>query len=110
MVLDGEQAVLGAAALQPPLALQVQVVARVQRVVVVAELQREERVLAPGDVGVHVDFVLLLGEVGEALPADAVQVDLRSGGQVDVPVEGGGQIAEVRSGHGGMLDIEDTLL
>ena len=54
-------------------------------VVVVAELQSEERVLAPGDVGVDVNFVLIFGEVGESLPAQAVQVDLRPRRKVRVP-------------------------
>ena len=89
MILYGEQAVLRTGALQPPLPLQVEVVARVQGVVVVPELQGEECVLAPGDVGVHVHFVLFVRQVGEPFATDAVEVHLGSGGQVNVPGQGG---------------------
>ena len=68
-------------------------------VVVVAELEREEGVLAPGDVGIHVNFVLLFREVGETFTAHAVEVDLRSGGQVDVPARGQVRSGQVKSGQ-----------
>lgn len=41
-----------------------------------AELQREQRVLAPRHVGVHVDLVQGLGQVSEPLTADGTQVHL----------------------------------
>lgn len=59
------------------------IVAGVQRVLaalVRAELEREERVLAPGHVGVHVDLVQALRQVREALAPDRAQVHLRTGG------------------------------
>lgn len=58
---------------------QVLVVAGVQRVLaalVGAELQREQRVLAPRHVGVHVDLVQRLRQVREALAPDRAQVHL----------------------------------
>lgn len=56
------------------------VVAGVQRVLatfVSTELQREERVLAPGHVGVHVDLVQALRKVREPLATDRSQVNLQ---------------------------------
>lgn len=53
-----------------PSSAEIFVVAGVQRVLaalVSAELQREQRVLTPGHVGVHVDLVQRLGQVREAL-------------------------------------------
>lgn len=52
---------------------------------VVPELQREEGVFAPGNIGVHVDLVEILRQMGEPLPAHRSQVHLGPGGQVDVP-------------------------
>ena len=54
-------------------------------VLVLPELQGEQCVLPPGHVLDHLDLGLLLPERGEPLPADAPEVDLRPGGQVDVP-------------------------
>lgn len=49
------------------------------------ELQSEEGVLAPGNVGIHMDLVLRLGEMGEPLPANRAEVHLRPGSQMDRP-------------------------
>ena len=78
MVLDAEEAILRAGALKTAFALQVEVVTSMEGVVVVAELQCEERVLAPRDVGVDVDFVLVFRKMCEALAAQTVEVDLGS--------------------------------
>lgn len=62
---------------------EVLVITSVQRVLpalVNSELQREQRVLAPRHVGVYVDLVQRLGQVGEALATDRSQVHL---GQTD---------------------------
>lgn len=73
VVLGTEQAVVGAAWLQLAVAVQVLVVACVQCVTAAllrAELQREQRVFAPRNIGVHMDLVLAVGQVRESLPTD----------------------------------------
>ena len=54
-------------------------------VALLAELEREEGVLAPRHVLLHVDLALVLGEVGEPLPPHGPEVDLRPRREVDVP-------------------------
>lgn len=57
------------------------VVARVKRIattLIGTELEREQSVLAPRNVGVHVDLVLRLGQVRESFAADGPKVDLRN--------------------------------
>lgn len=41
------------------------------------ELQREQRVLAPRDIGVHMDFVLRFWQMGESFAADWPEIYLR---------------------------------
>lgn len=70
---------VGRPALNP--AVHLLVVARVQRIAAVlvgTELQREQRVLAPRNVGVDVDLVLRVGQMGEALATDGAQINLHS--------------------------------
>ena len=87
MVLAGEQTILGKLGHKSAVPHQILVVARVHRVLVrvLAELESEESVAAPGHVLLHLDLRLLLGQPREPLPPDAAEVDLRSGSQMDVP-------------------------
>ena len=66
---------------------QIHVVAGVDGVLVLVlpELEGEQRVLSPGHILLHLDLCLLLGQSGEPLPADTPEVDLGPGRQVDVP-------------------------
>ena len=49
------------------------------------ELEGEEGVLAPRDVLLDVDLLLIVAEVREPLPPDGEEVDLRPRGQVNEP-------------------------
>lgn len=49
------------------------------------ELQRKERILAPRNIGVHMDLVLRLRQMGESLASNGAQIHLRPGSQMDRP-------------------------
>lgn len=77
----------------------VPVVARVYGVSALVELQREERVLSPRGVGVHVDGLVVGGEAGVPPPAHAADVHLGTGGQVHGPQLGGSGDLGTRKGY-----------
>ena len=87
VVLAREQTLLVELRPEPPVPHQIHVVAGVDGVLVLllAELEGEQRVLAPGHVLLHLDLGLLLGQPGEPLPADTAQVDLGPGSEMNVP-------------------------
>lgn len=88
MILGREQAVRIALIDELSLPRQILVVARVQGVLSAflhAELESEESVFAPGNVGVDVDLVEILGEVRKSLPSDGPQIHLRPRGQMNQP-------------------------
>ena len=72
---------------QTAIARQVAVVCRVDGVVtrVLAELEREERRLAPRDVGVDVDLVASVAQMRKPAPADRSQIHLRPRCQIHEP-------------------------
>jgi len=64
------------------------VVARVQGITTAllgTELQRKERILAPRNVGIHMDLILRLREMSEPLASNGTQIHLRPGSQMDRP-------------------------
>lgn len=64
------------------------VVARVQGIasaLLGTELEGEKRILAPRNVGIHMDLILRLREMRESLASNGTQINLRPGGQVDRP-------------------------
>lgn len=86
MVLGRKEAIWIARVDQFALARQIFVIARVQRVLAAlfdAELECEERVFAPWDVGVDVDFVEALREMGKTFTANRTKIDLRTCCEVD---------------------------
>ena len=87
VVFAREQTVLVQLGHEPAVPHEIHVVARVDGVLVLklTELQGEQRVLAPGHVLLHLNLGLLLRQPGEPLPADAPEVDLGPGRQVDIP-------------------------
>ena len=87
VVLAREQTLLVELRPEPPVPHQIHVVAGVDGVLVLllAELEGEQRVLAPRHILLHLDLGLLLGQPGEPLPADAAQVDLGPGSKMNVP-------------------------
>ena len=87
MVLTGEQTILGKLGHESAVPHQILVVARVHRVLVrvLSELESEEGVAAPGHVLLHLDLGLLLGQPSEPFPADAAEVDLGPGSEMNVP-------------------------
>ena len=87
VVLACKQAVIVHLRSEATISHQIHVVAGVDGVLVLllAELEGEQRVLAPGHVLLHLDLGLLLGQPGEPLPADTAQVDLGPGSEMNVP-------------------------
>lgn len=69
VVLEAEEALPIALRHQLPVHVEVAVVGGVDGVLVVTELQCEERVLTPWYVGVHLDLSALLVQMGVAFPA-----------------------------------------
>lgn len=52
---------------------------------ILPKLESKEGVLSPRDVGVYMDLVEILAQMGEPLASNRSQVHLRPGGQVHVP-------------------------
>lgn len=77
VVLDTEEAVARAVVDQLAVHTQVFVVGGVDGVLAVTELQREERVLPPRHVGVHLDLCARLVQVGVPLAPQRSQVHLK---------------------------------
>lgn len=76
VVLEAEEGVARALGDQLPVQAEVHVVAGVDGVFVVSELEGEQRVLAPRHVGVHLDLGAFLVQVGVPLAAQGAEVDL----------------------------------
>lgn len=76
MVLDAEEALPGTLLLELPVPTQVHVVTRVDRVLVVTELQGKQSILAPWHVGVELDLVASFGEMSVTLSAEGSHVYL----------------------------------
>lgn len=76
VVLEAEEGVARALGDELPVQAEVHVVAGVDGVFVVSELEGEQRVLAPRHVGVHLDLGAFLVQVGVPLAAQGAEVDL----------------------------------
>lgn len=76
MVLEAEERIARALGDELPVQAEVLVVAGMNGVFVVSELEGEQRVLAPRHVSVHLDLGALLVQVGVPLAAQGAEVDL----------------------------------